>query len=511
MKLVLVNPPHTFIDRSEIGPPLGLLRLAAAATQSGTETEIIHLNLLIHPLPELMANDDFYDQAALDIAGHNADIVGITSMAVDSHVALEIARRLKERQPGVRVVLGGTHFTVIATEIIKTYPWIDYVIAGEGETAIQKLVRTNPAPQSILRGTPLHSMDGIGLPLDLLNSSQYFDVNPNRSLDFETGRGCRYRCSFCYSPGHYGGFRNFEIRESLAELTTACSYGFKSFFFVEDNFLNDGSRALRFFEELCELQLDMTWAAYVTFPELTAQYISAMAQAGCVALFAGIDAVGRASRREYKKAFVRDEQVMVDRIRRCVDHGITPTCAFLLTPPSMAGGQNLLETLRLALTARTSGARVRLNTLTIYNNTGIAENLRQCFFDPVKTKLMLDVPLAVEENPYAVSRPDLFPYHARYVGKLEWQDFLALAHCLYTLFEVYPHSLQHAWDESGVPPTEIASSVLDNIGSLLDIPKVARRESELLASIDVFEQLAIGKRDFSYVLNTESAAVLQYV
>lgn len=512
MKIDFVNPPRTFIDRSEIAPPLGLLRLAATGRSQGFEVTISDLNLRIHEHLESVNSSSFYDSAVEYLLTKDADVYCFTSMCVDSHVALHLARLLKERRSSIVTVLGGTHFTAIASDVLATYDWIDYVATGEGESVIENLrtILANVPRRSILRGKPKHQADA-SLPFDLIDRTAYFRINPNRSLDFESARGCRYRCSFCYSPEHYNGFRNFGIEETVAELDKAISLGFQNVFFVEDNFLNDPSRAIQLCNELRDLKTGIEWAAYVTFPELIDECIAAMSQAGCTAVFTGIDAVGTESRRVYKKAFVRTAEAMRARIRKCVDAGITPTCAFLLTPPSMNGGQNLLETLRLALTARNSGGRIRLNTVTIYNKTGLSTTRSDRFFDPLKTRLMLDVPPVVEDNPYAISSPELFPYHARYVGQGEWHAFLSIAHCLYTLFEVFPQSLDRAWVDCNVAPTEIARQIIDNIGKLIDIPKTVRRETELLASIDVIEQLAIGKREFSEVLEAESASVLQYI
>ncbi len=128
MRIVLVNPPKTEWERDEIAPPLGLLRLAAVAQEAGVSVAIEDYNLLYHLLPELRAN--FYEVATARLEALDADIYGFTSMAVDSHVSLELARRLKAHRPKRVTVLGGPHFSSLAPALCGRYPWIDHVITG---------------------------------------------------------------------------------------------------------------------------------------------------------------------------------------------------------------------------------------------------------------------------------------------------------------------------------------------------------------------------------------------
>lgn len=138
MKVVLVNPPNNYHDTFELAPPLGLLTLAAAVRQDGVEVEILDLNLRA-TADHAFVRSGFYDRALALIDACAPDVVGITSMVVNSHVALELARRVKAADAGVHVVLGGTHFSSIAEEALVRYPWVDFVVKGEGELPFRAL------------------------------------------------------------------------------------------------------------------------------------------------------------------------------------------------------------------------------------------------------------------------------------------------------------------------------------------------------------------------------------
>src|SRR5437762_1013657 len=104
MKFTLVNPPRSLYDRSELSPPLGLMRLAGVAREADTEVSIVDLNLLYH-IEQQLQGESFYDVALTRLIEEESDVYGFTSMAVDSHVGIHLARLIKQAQPSARTVL----------------------------------------------------------------------------------------------------------------------------------------------------------------------------------------------------------------------------------------------------------------------------------------------------------------------------------------------------------------------------------------------------------------------
>jgi hypothetical protein len=264
-------------------------------------------------------------------------------------------------------------------------------------------------------------------------------------------------------------------------------------FFVEDNFLNNPASALDFCAELERAKLGLTWSCYATLPQLNASILASMARSGCRSIFMGIDAVGASSEKYYKKSFLR-RQPLTEIVSECVKVGIRPTCAFLLSPPSHHCGTDLEWTLSNALVAKNAGADIRLNILTLYNGTESQTRERgHVAMDNLKVNLLMDLPADLEDNEYAKGRPELFPFHSRYVGKAEWSSFLQMAHCLFTLFYCYPQTLQTTWLESNISPLQIAAAVLEEIGDLGSIDKVGRRDAEADAFQVGLEKLLFGR------------------
>ena len=241
---------------TELSPPLGLLRLGTVARNLGVEVSILDFNLLYH-LDDEFQDSSFYQKASEVLLAHYADVYGSTSMGIDSHIGLELARLVKEGKANTITVFGGPHFSSIANDLLDTYPWVDFVIEGEGETPFKELIEAHIKNKKHIvselvglqgRGSLFTSqLQNIGLrklpfiDYDLVDLKPYFQVNPLRIFNFEGGRGCRYKCTFCYSPTHYSGFRDFDVETKLEEIYRLKKLGINHLFFVEDNFLNNFS------------------------------------------------------------------------------------------------------------------------------------------------------------------------------------------------------------------------------------------------------------------------------
>lgn len=471
MKVVLVNPPHSEYDLNEIGPPLGLLRLASIARASGWDVEIVDLNLLTHIDANLRTR--FYERALELITEASGDLYGFTSMCVDSHVALELARRIKIQAPTAKVVLGGTHFSSIRDAVTQSCQWIDSVVTGEGESAFRQMLSGDHPVGMPTLATSDYALVDIG---------PYFALNPYRSIDVESARGCRFRCAFCYSPSHYPQRRTLDLDRLLQELAFLEDRGARHVHFVEDNWLNDEERALTLCSALAEAKLGLTWHCYATLPQINQRIVAAMAAAGCRAVFVGVDAIGKMSERTYGKRFSSGAD---EKIRLCMDYGVRPTCAYLLAPPSHPCGRDVEETLSGALAARALGALVRLNILTYYSGTRIAQAGKVAFaHDETKVELTMDVPDVVARNQYAAEHPELFPFHSRYVSAEEWRGFVQQIHVLFTLLHARTDQLIEMHASTG-GLIEVARGVLDQTGDLTAIHKRRRRQAE----VDVFDQL----------------------
>ncbi len=181
----------------------------------------------------------------------------VTAHTSEIEIALECCRRAKRVLPEVVVIAGGIHFTM--------YPHlgaedrsVDFVIRGEGEISLPKLLRDPAAHPRVFWGEP-PDLDAI--PFE---DRELYDDYRDRTrfqlwhletptVDLLTKRGCPWQCRFCCGPGeqnlftrpssrHEGvrlpTFRHRSVENVLDELDELYErYEFKSVVFHDDQFV----------------------------------------------------------------------------------------------------------------------------------------------------------------------------------------------------------------------------------------------------------------------------------
>lgn len=120
-RILLANPPN--VKQGGYTPsPLGILYLAGYLRQN-KKLKIDVIDASIEP------KNAFIEK----INKFKPDLVGLSSLTPGRHEALKSAILVKSLLPGCKVVLGGVHPTIMWKQIMDNYPFIDYIIRGEGE------------------------------------------------------------------------------------------------------------------------------------------------------------------------------------------------------------------------------------------------------------------------------------------------------------------------------------------------------------------------------------------
>ncbi|EDL57304.1 B12-binding domain-containing radical SAM protein [Gimesia maris] len=461
MNVLFVNPPCASKVSIDLAPPLWTLLLGSIAEECGCTSQILDLNLevLSQRAPE---DDQLYDWSIERVCDTRPDVVCFSSMGVNSHFCLKLAQRVKQHMPDVITILGGPHFSAIANDVIKRYPWIDFVATREAEVSFRfflneiKLrngVCNRSIPGIVSREGPTLSCVEVDLrtkpanvpppAYHLVELNRYFEVNPTRTLDFEAGqRGCVMSCRYCYAPGHFGqGERRQAPDVFVAELRKAVDLGARRFFFVQDNFINNPRATVDLCERIAAANLEISFHCYATLSQLSEPVVEAMAAAGCHSVYVGVDVVHPKAQRNFAKALYRGNEDMLRRFECCSKVGIRPTASFLLEEPDV-GRDQLEDTIATALLAQNAGCRIRFNTLSLYPGTESYKAFGgRFFYDDLKVRLMMDLPSVVKENVYAQESPELFPFHSTHRPLLANSRFMLGVHALFTISKYYPNTL----------------------------------------------------------------------
>jgi len=228
MKILLINPPRSpqnqilesapeeakpFIHRKLIGPPLGLLTIAAAIKDHDVRVFDMKGEYDLDP-----ATPPLQDLTQQLLREHDPDIVGITVITSEFNFSIEIFRTVKQYDPSILTVAGGLHTTLCTEDF--TDRAIDIVCPGQAGDTFRKVVEAREkafpfqkipgifvnSPDGLTR-TPGHtpSWDAAGkdflLPdRSLLNrwrSTYRVGKNIETSTYLFTSQGCPYECTFC--------------------------------------------------------------------------------------------------------------------------------------------------------------------------------------------------------------------------------------------------------------------------------------------------------------------------
>ncbi|QDQ15726.1 RiPP maturation radical SAM C-methyltransferase [Streptomyces spectabilis] len=178
---------------------------------------------------------EFVEMIARQIVAKEPDVVGFTSTFQQNTAALAAARRVKELAPHVVTVLGGANCDgEQGAAVHRNFPFVDYVVRGEGEGAFPQLLTALDERTAVDDVPGLCRRDATGAsvanpmatrplpPAAILppDYSGYFErlaasvarnwVEPK--LVVEGARGCwwgeKHHCTFCGLNGSFMEFRS---------------------------------------------------------------------------------------------------------------------------------------------------------------------------------------------------------------------------------------------------------------------------------------------------------------
>ncbi len=228
MKILLINPPRSpennilryapeeakpFIHRKLIGPPLGLLTVAAAVRDFDVRVfdckGEYDLNQDTTELPELIVKC---------LRETQPDVVGVTTITSEFNSSMEIFRHVKQFNPDILTVAGGLHATLCVRDFAASHA--DVVIPGQSAHIFRAVIlaKEKGLELSGIPGIFLNSVSGFlqtkGIPCsyDAANADyllperhhlrrwiETYKVgnSPDPSTYVFTSLGCPYKCTFC--------------------------------------------------------------------------------------------------------------------------------------------------------------------------------------------------------------------------------------------------------------------------------------------------------------------------
>lgn len=290
-RVVLARPAYSGVysvynkvpkDR-EVRVPLGLLYLAGALEHDGHEVKVVDGE------PELLDPIDI----AIETLLFEPDFVGISSTTPEFHLARDIVHWVKWTRSAIITILGGAHVTALPEESLKECPDADYVVVGEGERSILKIVNELPK-ERIIKSDLVVDLDSLPRPArHLVDYSDYAYPIPNHGLvrmdTIETTRGCPYHCLFC-SHLHGNSVRFRDPIKCVDEIEHSIEHtGARLFMFYDETFAAKKSRVVELCEEIIRRKLGIQCFCWTRVDSLDYDLLKLMKRAGFNQISIGVE------------------------------------------------------------------------------------------------------------------------------------------------------------------------------------------------------------------------------
>ncbi len=313
--LLLINPrtskPSEIRSRFFREPNLGLLYLAAILDLNDIPVEILDLEQFID-LNEYELENLIYERI------NDFKIFGITCLTNTFHLALNIARIIKNYNRNNYIILGGPHVSFMYEDILindkKTEDLIDFICIGEAETSFLKLVKflrsqilneesikkndnqlqtinglayiNSNGKLSIRQAMDEINLDSLPLPAryKLSQENYYYNV-----ANIIVNRGCPNQCSFCSRQNLFKKIRIRSIKSILEEIRDIQALRTYSHINFYDNINIDKAFFISFCKMFIENEIKIPWGCELRVDTIGYDEARLLKKAGCQLIATGIE------------------------------------------------------------------------------------------------------------------------------------------------------------------------------------------------------------------------------
>lgn len=225
---------------------------------------------------------------------------------------LEASKFVKSRDPGIPVIWGGWHASLLPEETIKN-KFIDIIVRGQGEFALKE------ALSALFNNKTLYNIPGVSFKdsekivhnpdrpfedinkfadtnFEILDFSKYTYQSyiGQRTIFWNTSQGCPFRCAFCCTNKVYGRrWSGFSAERILNEIEIlAKRFNIDAICFTEDNFFVDKTRVERICDGLIRKRLGIKWEVDGRVDQVAKfsdDFLSLLKKSGCEKIYVGAE------------------------------------------------------------------------------------------------------------------------------------------------------------------------------------------------------------------------------
>ncbi len=283
--------------------PYGITSIAAYLEQEGHDVTLANLS-----------SYGYLKAVELTLA-NKPDAVAVSIFSFNRTESFKYIRELRKRNNKIVIIAGGQHPTFLAERITALYPEIDFLVKGEGEYSIKRLIDGSFLHnEKIISSDRITDLDSIRFPS--LFSGQLIGVNPNEQFKYIiTSRGCPSSCTYCSSPNFWKKKVTYRSPENIVKELKHIyqKFGIIYFSIRDDNFTLNKKRVLEFCRLLDESGIYMMWNCQARVDTIDEEMLVAMKKCGLEHIQFGVES---GSERILK---VYDKHITLNKIKEASD------------------------------------------------------------------------------------------------------------------------------------------------------------------------------------------------
>ncbi len=428
MKVLYVIPNF---NSYVLAPPLGVLYLSSYIKKY-TNANVVIVEAL---------RDNLSDEQILNIIEkENPDLIGIHCLTAFYKQAVTLCKKIKSMQKKYKVHLGGVHPTFMPYTTLKDSE-ADFVVVGEGEIPIKKIIDNNLSTKGIqgvytlndlkndetqADGTPVKKAETV-MDLDTIPFPDWEMLPPisyphsphaviargNPIGIIMTSRGCPSRCTFCSSNNFYKGIRQRSVNNVIEEVKFQIkNLGIKELQFTDDNLTLKKDYIIELCNALLENNIKIPWSTPngVRADKVDKEVLNLMKKSGCYLIDFGIESANNQILKNIRKGETIEQ---IDySINLASETGMITQGNFIFGLPGETK-ETIQETINYAVNSKLD--RAGFFALRLLPGSDLSKKL--------KNKYTLNI------NNSFISKPDWLPeglteeYILRAIQKVYWQFY----------------------------------------------------------------------------------------
>jgi radical SAM superfamily enzyme YgiQ (UPF0313 family) len=290
------------ISKNEF-PQLGLLYIASVLRGEGHTVDFF----------DATAENETVEKIFAAIKIFRPDVCGFSIYTGGLLKQYEFMKEVKTALPDCIIIAGGPHASALPRRTMEECAYINYLVCGEGEVTIPKLLKTIESGQDVSQINGLHyrdndkviateprelikDLDAIPLPAyDLILSKGYRYHNRkmevgNKTAALMSSRGCPWNCNFCYKKIFGTSYRRRSPGNVVDEIKFLTSrFGYNDITFVDDLFTANRRWLKEFCQELKKNNIGIPWKCLARVDTINKEDMEMMKESGCYGIEFGVE------------------------------------------------------------------------------------------------------------------------------------------------------------------------------------------------------------------------------